>query len=137
MRRYLIDTSILAALLFDRPGAVRLVTPWIWQKEAATSILVYGEVVEYIMDYPDYDHLLEGLTALLDGIYTLYLTPRIVRRYAAVRRALRPRNQLIGDVDTLIAATALERNLTVVTMDQHFQRVPDLSVRLVTRANIG
>jgi predicted nucleic acid-binding protein len=36
-------------------------------------------------------------------------------------------------VDTLIAATALERGLTVVTMDTDFRRVPDLQVHLVPR----
>ena len=39
----------------------------------------------------------------------------------------------IGDVDTLIAATALERYLTVVTLDQDFTRVPGLRVQLLER----
>jgi predicted nucleic acid-binding protein len=39
---------------------------------------------------------------------------------------------LIGDIDTLIAATALERTLTVVTYDRDFQRVPDLKVILLS-----
>jgi predicted nucleic acid-binding protein len=34
-------------------------------------------------------------------------------------------------VDTLIAATALERNLTVITADHDFKRVPGLSVHLL------
>jgi predicted nucleic acid-binding protein len=42
---------------------------------------------------------------------------------------------LIGDMDTLIAATALERNLTVVTYDSDFQRVPDLEVKFLSRSN--
>jgi predicted nucleic acid-binding protein len=37
---------------------------------------------------------------------------------------------LIGDIDKLIAATALEANLTVVTTDRDLQRVPDLNVML-------
>jgi predicted nucleic acid-binding protein len=38
----------------------------------------------------------------------------------------------MGDIDTLIAATALERNLTVVTIDTDFQRIPDLKVVLLS-----
>ena len=38
---------------------------------------------------------------------------------------------LIGDVDTLIAATALEPNLTAITADHEFKRVPELSVHLL------
>jgi predicted nucleic acid-binding protein len=39
---------------------------------------------------------------------------------------------LIADINTLIAATALERNLTVVTIGTDFQRVPDLKVILLS-----
>jgi predicted nucleic acid-binding protein len=39
---------------------------------------------------------------------------------------------LIGDIDTLIAATAIERNLMVVTIDTDFQRVPQLKVILLS-----
>lgn len=46
MRRYLIDTSILGAYLYQRPVAVNLLAPWVTDSEAATSILVYGELVE-------------------------------------------------------------------------------------------
>ena len=53
MRRYLLDTSVLSAYLLGRPGAVSLVTPWIRNREAATSILVYGEVIEYLKGRQD------------------------------------------------------------------------------------
>jgi predicted nucleic acid-binding protein len=46
------------------------------------------------------------------------------------------RGRLIGDIDTLIAATALEYDLTVVTIDPDFQRVPDLKVMLLTRTQL-
>jgi predicted nucleic acid-binding protein len=63
------------------------------------------------------------------------LTYPIMARYAQLRRQLRPPNGpgLIGDIDTLIAATALERNLTLVTTDSDFQRVPGLQTMLVAR----
>ena len=56
-------------------------------------------------------------------------------RYADIRRQLRlPHGPgLIGDVDTLIAATALERGLMVVTTDSDFARVPDLQVMMLPR----
>jgi len=52
MRRYLLDTSPLAALLLARPAAVALITPWMEGHEAATSILAYAEVVEYMTCIP-------------------------------------------------------------------------------------
>jgi predicted nucleic acid-binding protein len=49
------------------------------------------------------------------------------------RRKLRPPygNGLIGDIDTLIAATALERNLTIITADHDYERVPQLKVKFI------
>jgi predicted nucleic acid-binding protein len=103
------------------------------RREAATSILVYGEVVEYLKGLPSYEPHHAGLQALLGSVHPYILTYSILGRYADLRRQLRRGPGLIGDIDTLIAATALERNLTVVTMDRDFQRVPELKVMLLPR----
>jgi predicted nucleic acid-binding protein len=100
MRRYLLDAPILAALLLSRPVAVRLVTPWIQDREAATSILVYGEVNEYIQGRPDYPQLHAQLLELLKEITPYFLTYPIMRRYGELRRGLRSSNNLIGDAST-------------------------------------
>ncbi|MGH2561447.1 MAG: hypothetical protein ACRDJH_20475 [Thermomicrobiales bacterium] len=54
MRRYLLDTTPLTAYVFGRPAAMSVIDPWLDQNEAATSILVYGEVIEYLMGRPGY-----------------------------------------------------------------------------------
>jgi len=137
MRRHLVDTPLLAAYLFNRPLAVALISPWIQQREVATSILVYGEVNEYIQGNPNYVVLHARLLELLEEIPPFFLTYPIMRRYGEIRRTLRRTNSLIGDVDTLIAATALERNLAVVTADGDFQRVPGLKLNLIPRPQLG
>ncbi len=133
MKRYLLDTSLVAAYLQNRKAAVKLITPWIRKQEAATSILVYAEVTEYIKGHSDFPKRASDLRGLLRTIYPYFLTYSILERYADIRRLLRPPKGrgLIGDVDTLIAATALERNLTIVTTDRDFERVPQLKVKLV------
>lgn len=138
MRRYLIDTSILGAYLYQRPAAVSLLSPWVRNSEAATSILVYGELVEYVAARPDFARHREELRHLLREIRPHFLTYPTLDRYAAIRRQLRPPHGpgLIGDIDTLIAATGLERNLTVVTADRDFQRVPDLTIMLIPREDL-
>ena len=138
MRRYLLDTGPLGAYLQGRQAVVHLVAPWLRAQEAATSILAYAEVVEYIKGFPDFLPLHTQLRRLLRHIYPYFLTYRILERYAVLRRSLsRPFGPgLIGDIDTLIAATALERNLTVVTIDTDFQRVPNLRVILLSRATM-
>jgi predicted nucleic acid-binding protein len=137
MRRYLLDTAPVAALLNNRPAAVALMTPWIDAEEAATSIVVYGEVIEYFRGAPNFLAHRRGLRQLLRGVSPYFLTYAILERYADIRRELRRRGPgVIGDVDTLIAATALERDLTVVTIDGDYQRVPGLRVMLLSRDDL-
>lgn len=135
MRRYLLDTPAIAALLSNRPSAVALMRPWIVNNEAATSAVVYGEVIEYVKGRADYPRHQRALRTLLREVRPYSPTYAILERYADLRRSLRPPYGpgLIGDIDTLIAATALERGLTLVTTDSDFQRVPGLSLNLVPR----
>lgn len=139
MKRYLLDTPILAAYLFGRSAAVALVDPWAEDDEVVTSILVYGEVIEHLTGRPDFrDRRAVLLDLLNDACEPYFLSYEILERYADIRRTLRPPQGpgLIGDVDTLIAATALEHDLTVVTTDADFQRVPELKVMLIPRETL-
>jgi len=134
MRRYLLDSGPLAAFLHNRKKVVDIVTPWIINHEVATSILVYAEVTEYIKGFADFPRRHSDLRLLLSEIYPYFLTYSIVDRYADLRRVLRPPygSGLIGDIDILIAATALERNLTLVTADTDYERVPGLRVKRIS-----
>jgi predicted nucleic acid-binding protein len=130
MRGYLLDTGVLNGLLYARPWVVPVVTPWLLAEEVFTSVLCYGEVVEYLQSKSpaEYQSREAQLRELLRDIHPLPLNYAILRRYATLRRAMRRTSGLIGDMDTLIAATALERDLTMVTGDGDFNRVPDLTV---------
>src|SRR6266496_1981690 len=133
MTRYLLDTALVAAFLHGRPKAMECITPWIKNNEAATSILVYGEVIEYLKGlaaFGEYKAKLQKLFGLKQ-ITPYPLTYPILERYADIRRTLQPLHKDIGDIDTLIAATASEENLTLVTIDHDFDRVPDLKAQFV------
>ncbi|MBI3979298.1 MAG: type II toxin-antitoxin system VapC family toxin [Chloroflexi bacterium] len=138
MRRYLADTTILTAYLYHRRPALNLLNPWIGRKEASTSIPVYGEMVEHLRGRADYLRHRDELRHLLKEVTPYFLTYNTMDRYAALRRELRPPRGpgLIGDVDTLIAATALERGLTAVTTDADFERIPDLKLMLIPRRSL-
>lgn len=57
------------------------------------------------------------------------VTEPIIVRYASIKAALSKLGALIEDFDLLIAATALEHKLTLVTGNKkHFSRVPGLSL---------
>jgi tRNA(fMet)-specific endonuclease VapC len=133
MKRYLLDTSLVAAFLHGRKHIIELIDLWVRKQEVGTSILVYGEVTEYLKGLADYSRYQARLLKLftLEQITPYPLTYPILERYADIRRTLRPLHQDIGDIDTLIAATAIEHNLTIVTIDRDFERVPHLKMKLV------
>jgi predicted nucleic acid-binding protein len=120
-----------------RHGAIDLIQPWIVAGEAATSQLVYGEAIEYIMSDANFMRRRTELRMLLRAITPYRLAYPILERYADLRRTLRPLGAMIGDIDTLIAATALVHDLTLVTLDNDYTRVPDLSVMLLTRNHVA
>src|SRR5215831_13830599 len=117
MKRFLLDTAPLAAYLQKKEPAVTLLHPLIAKHEVATSIVVYAEVTEYIKSHPNFSPRHLELRLLLQEIYPYFLTYPILDRYADIRREIRPPygKGFIGDMDTLIAATAMERNLTILT----------------------
>ena len=52
-----------------------------------------------------------------------------MQEFAYLRGNLRAQGMLIGDLDMLIAATALHHNLILLTNNRsHFQRVPGLTL---------
>jgi tRNA(fMet)-specific endonuclease VapC len=131
---FLLDTNVLGAYLLGREGAESLVAPLVQQQQAETSILVYGEITEYFRSLPNAAQLQVQLRRLMLTVPPRALTYATVERYADIRRQLRPIRQLIGDIDTLIAATAIERNMIVMTTDSDYTHVPGLHYQLIARA---
>lgn len=101
----------------------------------ATSILCDGEVTEHFRGSKAAATKRSDLRQLLREVQPLSLTYNTMERYADLRRRLRPPHGpgLIGDIDTLIAATALDRNRVLVTTDSDFHRVPDLKLLVLPR----
>src|SRR5258707_15049571 len=138
MRRYLLDTNIRGAYLQGRSGAVKIAQTWIYNDQAATSIVVYAEITEYLKSFSDYSRREADLRTLLRKVYPYPLTYAQLEHYADLRRAMRPPHGpgLIGDIDTLIAATALHYDLTLVTTDRDFKRLPGLRLLYLLRDDL-
>src|SRR5437773_956749 len=132
MNGYLLDTAVVAAFLQGKPKAFEIVKPLIEKHKLVTSIIVYAEVMEYLKGRSNFIYYRDKLQELflLEQIKPYQLTYNILELYADLRRQLRiPYGKgLIGDMDTLIAATALENNFTLVTTDHDFERVPQLKI---------
>lgn len=71
----MLDSAPLAALLHARPAAVSQMTPWLNRHEAATSILMYAEVIEYLKSQPDFPRHLAALRTLYSPKSILVSSP--------------------------------------------------------------
>jgi len=89
MRKYLLDTTPLTAFLLGRKRAVEMITPWLKEKEVVTSIVVYGEVDEYLKILHNYNLLHLQLRRQLQEIKPCAMT-RYMSSWVLSRRNICP-----------------------------------------------
>lgn len=123
---WLLDADRLIEFLKGFEPTVALLNRLI-PEGAAVSVIAYAEVVEGIRgsNHPDEQ---AGRFARLTGTVTLLpVTVAVADHFATLRDSLRRAGTPIPDMDLLIAATAIEHDLTLVTGNvRHFGRVPGL-----------
>ena len=125
---YLVDSDWLADFLKGRALAVRLLSD-LMPDGLAISLVTYAEMYEGIYHGRDAASHERGFLAFLRSVTILPLNRSLLKRFARLRGDLRHQGQLIGDFDLLIAATALQHDLTLITRNvRHFQRIPGLNI---------
>lgn len=94
----------------------------------AMSIITVGEVYEGVYGSSDPVSRGAGFKALLKAVTVVDLTTPMMKSFARTRFELRGSGNLIGDLDLLIASTALLGKRTLLTRNsKHFDRVPGLN----------
>ena len=129
MSRYLLDTVWIVDVLNGQDTAIQTLLELV-PAGLAVSIITYGELYEGAYYARNPEAALAGLEAFLEGKEILPLSQAVMEHFAIVRGALpRQIRQQIGDMDILIAATALEHDLTLLTRNlKDFQQIPDLKL---------
>ena len=126
--KYLVETDRAADWLKGRPDAVGLLQS-LAPAGLAMSLISLGELYEgiYFGNDPTRDE--RALHGFLRFVEVLPLNRSIMKRFARIRGELRRQGQIIGDPDILIAATALDYDLVVVTRNtRHFARVAGINL---------
>lgn len=125
--KYLLDTNAMTAWAKrDSHFITRLQT--LAPSDLAISVLTEHELLYGIACNPQF-RLRPVLERLLEILPKLPLDSPTVAKAALARADLRRRGLPIGPYDLLIAATALEHGLTMVTHNaREFERVPGLLV---------
>jgi tRNA(fMet)-specific endonuclease VapC len=125
---YLVDTDWIVAYLKGRSEATQLLSG-LAPAGLAISLITYAEIYEGIYFGQNPTKQEQGFLSLLTRVTVLPLTEESMKRFATLRGELRAQGLLIGDLDLLIAATAIQHHLVLVTRNlRHFQRIPGLSL---------
>lgn len=127
MSTYLIDTDWIIDHLRGNVTATQLFTD-LAAGGLAISVISYGELYQGVHYARDPERSSRVLRAFLQDKEMLHLTPEIMERFAIIRGQLSRHNyRQIGDMDLLIAATAVHHDLILLTRNRRdFQLVPGL-----------
>lgn len=126
---YLIDSDWLIDATIGRLPALELIND-LRVAGVAISVISVAEVSEGAFRAPDPAITLGSFQEFLSTFPTYPITIAIAEKFATIRATLRRQGLLISDMDLLIAATALEHDLTLATRNhRHFARIPGLHLQ--------
>jgi tRNA(fMet)-specific endonuclease VapC len=125
---YLIDSDWVVDYLKGLEVATALLTR-LEPEGLAISIISFGEVLEGIIYSRDRTNHEAGFRRFLRRADVLPLSRLTMSRFASIRGDLRRQGQIIGDMDILIASTAIQSGRVLATRNRrHFDRVPGLQL---------
>ncbi|MBI4859120.1 MAG: type II toxin-antitoxin system VapC family toxin [Candidatus Riflebacteria bacterium] len=131
MTRLMLDTSAYSALLRGHPAVCEAVRA---ARELLVNPVVLGEPRAGFRggrhERRNEELLGRFLTSSRVGI--LPIDEESSQPYAAICRSLLAAGTPIPTNDLWIAATAMQHGLTVLTLDDHFAKVPQILVNVVT-----
>ena len=105
-----------------------MLQPLLDRFELSTSIVVFGELHEGFPGTGDPSRAAARYVAFLAGVHVYDIDRGVALTCASVRSDLRRIGQLMSDNDLWIAATALHYDLTLVSRDKAFDRIPNLKL---------
>src|SRR5262245_45596140 len=116
---YLIDTDWVIDHLENIPEAVALLDS-LADEGIAVSVITYMEALQGIRRSPDPQQAQARFDAFFGNVPVLSFSIPEARRCAALRETLRQQGRRVRQraMDLMIAATALEHNLTLVTRNR-------------------
>jgi predicted nucleic acid-binding protein len=98
------------------------------------SIITYAEIYQGIYFGRNATQREADFQKLLNRVDVITVSQPIARRLAKIRGALQQQGLPLPISDVLIAATAIEGDLELVTRNlRHYQRIPDLKLNVYSQ----
>jgi predicted nucleic acid-binding protein len=127
---YLVDSNIVIDNLLDVPSASTLLEQ-LALEGIAISIVTYMEAFQGVEQSSEPEKAREKFHAFLTGVLILPFSFAVAERCARLRETLKKQNKRVNSraLDLIIAATALEYNLTLITENiKDFEDIPDITL---------
>ncbi len=119
----LIDTDIAIDFLRRRDYALKLLENWAEEGLLAVSALTHLEIYQGLKSGEE-----AATNAFLDGLVSVTIDVPVARRAGVILGRLRSRGKTIGIADAIIAATALQLEVPLLTNNTEHYPFPDLKV---------
>lgn len=116
VKRYLLDTSFLIDLMKKHPEALSI--HQLIKGKVSTSMICAYELSKYS----------ESAAKAIFKKETIPFDKNDALEASSIYRRLKADGEMIPEMDIMIAGTAINRRLTLVTRDEHFKRVYKLEL---------
>jgi tRNA(fMet)-specific endonuclease VapC len=123
MSDYLLDTNILILCFRKTAGYRELLETLAKDDTLYISVMTRLEIVRGMREHERKDTF-----NLLNSLETIDITIEIADKAGDLIRLWRTKGMILGDADAVIAATALDHNLALVTTNEKHFPMPDLVV---------
>jgi predicted nucleic acid-binding protein len=123
MTDYLLDSGILILHLRKQPGYLELMESLAGEEELYVSVISRFETIRGM-----HDREKKNTFALLDSLKALDVTREIADQAGELVRSWKTRGTTFDNADALIAASALQNGLTLVTTNPKHFPMPELTV---------
>jgi tRNA(fMet)-specific endonuclease VapC len=127
---YLVDSDWLIDYLVGDPRAAALLER-LADSGLAISIITYMEAYQGVLRSSHPDEAAKKFDVLLRAIRLVSISTAVARRCAKIREELRSRDRRVRSraIDLLIAASAIEHRLTLVTRNEgDYKDIPGLDL---------
>jgi predicted nucleic acid-binding protein len=119
----ILDTDIVIDFLRRREYSRKILNHWADEGLLAISSLTHLEIYQGMKTGEE-----KATNSFLDGLITIDVDISIARRAGALLRNLRSKGITIGTVDAIIAATALQFEVSLITNNVEHYPFPSLKV---------
>ncbi len=120
----IVDTSLLIDFLKDKTPHAAAVTTLINSKRIRTTGIIMAELLQGARTATEEAYVIE----LLEGIPAIEVTSALWMKAGKLSCSLRRKGVTLPLSDIAIAVLSIEHNLSIFTLDKHFEQIPGVKL---------